>query len=228
MRTSGSKEELEQKKKESLRQAVLPFAHLVTSQLAARWLDTKEDKYKAEHCRRMSLCGLDAEKAEQMLTYECGILKSFPRPEMLRDDFVKIPVFGLKKTFLEHPLEYYQTNFEYPLSYIVKISDEAEWHFHYSHEKELTDEVWSEIFQISDKNMALFRPFAMNLVEQVGWTIQQINKFSFYEQKILDVYRWRTDRRIPGCKSESEKQNYRTGTGEDIMKPILGFWKNGG
>ena len=38
--------------------------------------------------------------------------------------------------------------------------------------------------------MALFRPFVMNLAEQMGWTIQQINKFSYYEQKILDVYRW--------------------------------------
>jgi hypothetical protein len=69
-------------------------------------------------------------------------------------------------------------------------SDEAEWHFWNSHEKDLSEEVWGEIFALSDKNRKLFIPFAMNLVNNLGWSVKQVNAFSFNEQGMLDYYRW--------------------------------------
>ena len=163
----------------------------MTSQLAALWLNTKDEKYKAEYLRRIALCGLDQAKADRMLDFECGIITAFPRPELLQDHFVSLPLLNLREPFLKNSFEYYQTHFEYPLSYIVKLSDEGERHFWYSHERDLPDKVWEEIFMLSDKQMALFRPFAMNLIDNMGWTVQNVNRFSYFEQKILNVFRWK-------------------------------------
>ena len=166
------------------------FDDLLTSQLAAYWQNSSNEKYKNEYLRRLRLCGLSDENAEKTLEFECGILRNYPRPEMLKNSFVRIPLLTLREPFLKEPLKYYETHFEYPLSYIFKLSDEGERHFHYSHELDLSDEVWSEIYGLSDRNMAMFRPFAMHLINDLGWTIENVNHFSFYEQKILDVFRW--------------------------------------
>ena len=97
---------------------------------------------------------------------------------------------NLSTRALPHEPAYYAEHFDYPLSYIIKLSDEAEWHFWNSHEADLPDEVWSEIFDLSDKNRKLFLPYAQNMVDALGWSYQEVNKFSFNEQGMLDLYRW--------------------------------------
>ena len=166
------------------------FSRLMTSQLVALWLDSDNAAYRDEYLRRIMMCGVDMKKAEEMLSFESEILNNHPRPEMLRDDFIALPLFSLVKTTLEHPVEYYQTNYDYPLSYVVKLSDEAEWHFWNSHEKNLSDDVWSEIFLLSDKNKKLFIPIGMHLVDDMKWSYDNVNKFSYHEQGMLDLYRW--------------------------------------
>ena len=137
------------------------------------------------------MCGLSDEKAEEMLAFESDILKKHPRPEMLKNDFLSTPMFNLLKPVLEHPIDYYQDHLEYPLSYVIKLSDEAEWHFWNSHEKsQLSDEAWAEIFALCDKNRKLFLPIGMHLVEKMQWSYDNVNKFSYNEQGMLDLYRW--------------------------------------
>lgn len=166
------------------------FARILTSQLVAFWLDTGDEAYRAEYLRRIRMCGVDTEKAEEMLAFESGILAEHPRPELLREDFIALRLFSLAAPALEHPVEYYETHLEYPLSYVVKLSDEAEWHFWNSHEKDLPGEVWAEIYALSDKNKKLFIPFGMHLVEALGWSFANVNTFSYNEQGMLDYYRW--------------------------------------
>ena len=163
---------------------------ILTSQLVAYWAATGEEKYKKEYLRRMKLCGVSDELAEKTFGFEEEILKRCPRPEMTDPDFIAKPMFSLGGCVLNHPISYYETHFDYPLSYIVKLSDEAEWHFWNSHEKNLPEDVWTEIFDLSDKNRKLFLPYAMNMVDGLGWTVQQVNKFSYHEQGMLDLYRW--------------------------------------
>ena len=167
------------------------FSFLLTSQLVALWLDSKDEQYRLEYVRRLAMCGLNKEKAEDTFNFEKQILKKHPRPEMLRKDFVEIPLFNLFTPCLEHPITYYENHFEYPLSYIVKLSDEAEWHFWNSHEKSMPDNVWNEIYWLADKNKKLFIPFAMNLINNKGWTYKNVNQFSYQEQGMLDLYRWK-------------------------------------
>ena len=183
--------DIKKKNDDRIYEGIKAYSSLMTSQLAAFWLKTSNAVYKTEYLRRIALCGLDPEKAEQMLEFECGILSAFPRPELLSNEFVRIPLLNLREPFLENTFDYYETHFEYPLAYIFKLSDEGEWHFWYSHEKNLPDKVWEEIYMLSDKNKALFGPFAMNLINNMGWTFENVNRFSYFEQRILDVYRWR-------------------------------------
>lgn len=167
----------------------MDFSRILTSQLVAFWLETGRDEYRDEYLRRMRICDLTESAAEQMLQYEAEILKAHPRPEMLDEEFIKRPLFSLAAPVLENPVEYYKTHFEYPFSYIVKLSDEAEWHYWNSHERNLPDAVWAEIFALSDRNRMLFLPFATDLLSR-GWDYPNVNKFSYNEQGMLDRYRW--------------------------------------
>lgn len=162
---------------------------LMTSQLAALYLDSGEQSFRDEYLRRMRMCGLDDANAERMLRYETEILRAHPRPELLDPAFIKRPLFSLTAPVLDHPVEYYATHFEYPFSYIVKLSDEAEWHFWNSHERDLPEAVWSEIFALADRNRKLFLPFATDLLNR-GWTVPAVNQFSYNEQGMLDLQRW--------------------------------------
>lgn len=171
--------------------AVLPaFGYLLTSQLAAFWLDGGREEYRAEYLRRLRMCGLSRENAEKMLAFEADILKRYPRPELLKEDFIAARLFDLTTPFFSEPLRYYKTNFVYPFSYVVKLSDEAEWHYWNHHEKKLFDPVWNEINWLSDRNRLIFQPFAEHLVEHMGWTVENVNAFSYNEQGMLDKLRW--------------------------------------
>lgn len=167
------------------------FERLMTSQLVALWLDSNQEDYKNEYLRRMRMCGLSEAVAEEMLAYETEILQAHPRPELLDENFLTTPLLSLGERFLKHPISYYKTHIEYPLSYVVKLSDEAERYFWFYHERNLDDGVWEEIFALSDRNRALFLPIALDLVNHHGWTVKNMNRFSYNEQGLLDRYRWR-------------------------------------
>ena len=167
------------------------FLGILTSQLVAMWMSKEDDDYKEEYLRRLKMCGLSDETALEMLDYEESILQEFPRPELLDERFIAKPLFNLKDTVLPNNYQYYMKNFEYPLSYLIKISDEAEYHYWNSHELPLPDDVWTEIFFLSDRHQAIFIPFAENLVKNKGWTVEAVNTFSYNEQGMLEKYRWR-------------------------------------
>ena len=147
-------------------------------------------KYKDEFYRRLKLCGVSDDAAKKTFEFEKEIISRCQRPELKNPKFISRPIFNMRYCILEHPIEYYETHFDYPLSYVIKISDEAEWHYHYSHERNLSEEVWAEIFALSDINQKLFLPYAHNLVNNLGWTVSEVNKFSYHEQGMLDLYRW--------------------------------------
>ena len=166
------------------------FRRIMTSQVLAMYLYDHDEACREEYLRRLKICGLSEERAEQYMAFETEILNRCPRPEMVDKNFIARPCFNLSTRALPHEPAYYAEHFDYPLSYIIKLSDEAEWHFWNSHEADLPDEVWSEIFDLSDKNRKLFLPYAQNMVDALGWSYQEVNKFSFNEQGMLDLYRW--------------------------------------
>ena len=81
----------------------LDFSRLLTSQLVAFWLDSKDEAYRKEYIRRIEMCGVSREKAEKLLSFESDILTKHPRPELLRRDFIALPLFNLAAPALEHP-----------------------------------------------------------------------------------------------------------------------------
>ena len=167
------------------------FKKLLTSQLAAFWLETRDDTYKAEYLYRIQMCTNSEETAKIWFDFEIKMLQRIPRPELLDEDFISRPLFTLREPFLPKDVSYYERHFDYPLSYVIKLSDEAEWHIWNSQENEsINDLTWEEIAQLSDKHARLFLPFATYMTEHLGWTVESINRYSFHEQGLLDRYRW--------------------------------------
>ncbi len=166
------------------------FRTLLTSQLTALWLKTNDEKYRKEFFRRIKMCGVTDETAQKWLDFETGILRRCPRPEMCSDDFIRKPLFSMEEKFLPEDIGYYESHFDYPLSYVIRISDEAEWHFRNSHEKDLPDPVRAEIYDLSDQNRKLFVPLAIHMTEALGWDFRSVNVYSFNEQGMLDLIRW--------------------------------------
>lgn len=165
--------------------------YILTSQLLYLWIETKKPRYRLEYERRLKMCGLAPETIRKTMEFEKAIFQKFPRPEMLDPQFVARPLLTLGKPFLPNPVDHYKTNFEYPLSYVIRISDEADYHFWNSHERHLSKEVWTEIFCLSEKGgQRLFLPFATHLLQELGWTVKNVNTFSYNEQGMLDKYRW--------------------------------------
>lgn len=165
--------------------------YILTSQLLYLWMETKNPRYRREYERRLKLCGLDPETIQKTLEFEKAIFQKFPRPEMLDPKFIASPLLTLGSPFLPKPIDHYETNFEYPLSYVIRISDEADYHFWHSHERNLPKEVWTEIFVLSERGgQRLFLPFATHFLRELGWTVQNMNTFSYHEQGMLDKYRW--------------------------------------
>lgn len=123
--------------------------YILTSQLLYLWMETKKPRYRREYERRLKICGLDSQTIRKTMEFEKAIFQKFPRPEMLDPKFIARPLLTLGKPFLPNPIDHYKTNFEYPLSYVIRISDEADYHFWHSHERNLPREVWVEIFALS-------------------------------------------------------------------------------
>lgn len=165
--------------------------YILTSQLLYLWMETKKPCYRWEYERRLKICGLDSQTIRKTMEFEEAIFQKFPRPEMLDPKFIARPLLTLRKPFLPNPIDHYETNFEYPLSYVIRISDEADYHFWYSRERSLPIEVWVEIIALSEfGGQSLFLPLAIHFLQELGWTEQNMNTFSYNEQGMLDKYRW--------------------------------------
>ena len=174
---------------------LLPLNKLMTSQLAALWLETKDRRYQDEFFRRIRMCGVSEDTVKRWFAFETEILERCPRPEMCSESFVSMPLLTLREKFLPREISWYAEHFDYPLSYVIRLSDEAEWHFWNSHEKNLPENVWTEIFELSDRSRKLFLPLAQYMVDRMGWSVEAVNKYSYNEQGMLDILRWRNGAR---------------------------------
>lgn len=123
--------------------------HLMISQYAAYYMYKQSEPHKNQYLIRLNNLGFTKDEAKCLLEFECDVLRRFQKHYLLSPDFTKTWLFGLSQPFFkEYPntkesilKEHYLT-----ISEICKIVDEAEWHYWNSHEIELPDDVWEEIY----------------------------------------------------------------------------------
>ncbi len=161
---------------------------ILTSQLIVFWLDCGSESFKDEYVRRLRICGLSEENALLTFEYEAKILRKYPRPEMLDADYINKGLFNLVKPVLPEPISYYQTHFEYTLSHILKLEDEAS--YHADHSAGNNSAAWTEINELA--NSQLITPyFNEGIHASCGWVVDNLNQFCFHETGMLDRNKWK-------------------------------------
>ena len=170
------------------------YENLLTSQLVACHIQKKDNTYKAEYYRRLHICGLQRDDIIQAIfDYEAGIIRAQGRIEMLANkDYIYAWFFSLSEPAFDKPIsEYVGKNYFSP-SEAIKLFDEADWHFANSHEKQLSDAVWNEIFLIRSKAEILLD--VTNKITQIGLSKEQAQNLLRNDQTLLYIHKWKKGR----------------------------------
>lgn len=174
-----------------------PFCpSLMTGQLVARYKKTHDEQYQNEYLRRLRSIGFDEQQANLMFMYELMTLKHFAIDELCSDDYLRSSVFNLREPVLKQDDSYYVEHQSFLCSQIVKIWDEAEWHYFNSHEhKDLSEEAWSEIHRISRYGGGkLFLDYLESMAEHSSVPFDKVQRYSAAEQQMLFAYKWNADK----------------------------------
>lgn len=167
------------------------YPELMTGQLVARFKQTHDQAYHDEYRRRLMFVGLEEPEAESLFMLELMILKHDSIEPLASDDYLKSNYFDLQHVLLPQDKEYYIEHQRFLVSEIVKIWDEAEWHYWNSHERELPDEVWAEIHAISRYGGGkLFVEYLQMIAEKSHVPMEQVQKYSMAEQNMIFKYKW--------------------------------------
>lgn len=140
-------------KQEETPQPVLPDINddkLMLSQFAACYVGGGDDSYRKKYISNLTQLKLSKQDAQAMFAFDCAVIKKYNKSYLLNPDFTRMWFFGLKQPFfLAYPKEKADILKErfLTMSELCKIIDEAEWHFWNSHEREMSDEVWREIYE---------------------------------------------------------------------------------
>ncbi len=124
------------------------YAKYMTGQLIALYKQTHRQEYQIEYMARLLKIGFSEAEAARLFFLELMIIKHFTVPVLAADDYLDSAYFDLQNVRFPESNDYYISHQTFTVSEIVKIWDEAEWHCHYSHEKELSAPVWQEIYAI--------------------------------------------------------------------------------
>ena len=131
-----------------------------------------------------------------MFDFECEVIRRHGKAYLLDPRFTELWCFGLRQPFFcRYPAakedilrERYLT-----VSELCKLIDEAEWHFWNSHERNLPDDVWSEICQWRLKGPGA--DFAIRyfetMEEETGVPGESIAKLPSEQGRHLHLYKWR-------------------------------------
>lgn len=177
-------------------QTSVPTEALMTSQLPALYLSENNQAYRNIYLRKLMSIGFNKTNAEKMFDFECEIISKHGKKYLQHPQFTELWFFGLRQPFfLQYPKtkedilkEKYLT-----MSEICKIVDEAEWHFWNSHEKNLSDEVWSEIYAWHLKGPGIeFATTYFEMIEkETGIPTENISALCGLQGEHLSKYKWK-------------------------------------
>lgn len=176
-------------------QPPIPTEKLMTSQFPALYLKDNNQAYRDIYIRQLKKIGFNQKNAEKMFEFECDIIRRHGKQYLQHPQFTELWFFGLRQPFfLQYPKtkedilkEKYLT-----MSEICKIVDEAEWHFWNSHEKNLSDEVWAEIYAWHLKGPgAEFATTYFEMIEkETGIPSENISALCGLQGEHLSRYKW--------------------------------------
>lgn len=174
----------------------IPTEKLMTSQFPALYLKDNNPAYRDIYMCQLIRIGFNQKNAEKMFEFECDIIRRHGKQYLQHPQFTELWFFGLRQPFfLQYPKtkedilkEKYLT-----MSEICKIVDEAEWHFWNSHERNLSDEVWAEIYAWHLKGPgAEFATTYFEMIEkETGIPSENISALCGLQGEHLSRYKWK-------------------------------------
>lgn len=169
--------------------------NLMTSQLVALYLYENKVAYKNMYIKRLLNLGINEEDIEKLFEFECNIIKTFDKKYLLHPQFTQMWFFVLDKPFFpQYPNKKDDILKEcfLTISEICKIIDEAEWHYWNSHERELSDIVWKEIFEWRLKGAGgTFAVQYFDMIEEkIGVASESLVKLINDQGLHLSKYKW--------------------------------------
>lgn len=169
--------------------------HLMTSQYAALFLQTKKQIYQKTYLHQLTEIGFSQKNAEKMFEFECDVIRKHGKQYLTHPQFTQFWFFGLSQPFFQ---KYPKTKDDilkekfFTMSELCKIIDEAEWHFWNSRNKELPDGVWGEIceWRLKGKGAEFASNYFDMIVNETGIPSENIGNYCGLQGKHLDKYKW--------------------------------------
>lgn len=167
------------------------YPSLMTGQLVARFKQTHDQAYHDEYRRRLMFVGFEENEAESLFMLELMILKHDSIEPLASDEYLTSGIFSLQHVALQLDKDYYIEHQMFLVSQIVKIWDEAEWHYWNSHERDLPNDVWAEIYTISRYGGGkLFIEYLQMIAEKSHVPMAKVQQYSMAEQNMIFKYKW--------------------------------------
>lgn len=183
-------------KEQTEQQPILSTEKLMTSQFPALYLSENDQKYRNLYLSKLMSIGFTKKNAEKMFDFECDIIRRHGKRYLQHPQFTELWFFGLGQPFfLQYPKtkedilkEKYLT-----MSEFCKIVDEAEWHFWNSHEKNLSDEVWAEIYDwhLKGPGMEFASTYFEMIEKETGIPSENIASLCALQGEHLSRYKWK-------------------------------------
>ena len=169
--------------------------NLMLSQYVAFYVYQNSEPHKREYLKQLIDLGFNGIEAEKMFEFESDTLKKFKRGYLISPKFTKSWFFGLQQPFfISYPKtkedilkEHYLT-----ISELVKIVDEAEWHYWNSIEREMPSEVWDEIaeWRLNGNGGEFVMQYFPMIAEETGIPEEKIIAYGTHEAQYLRQNRW--------------------------------------
>ena len=199
MEAERQKEEYEKTLSESLkndtdREAMSEL--WMTSQHAVHYVYMHSETHRLVYMLKLRIIGFTSEEAEKLFAFECDIAQRYDKKYMLSLAYTKYMWYmDLQHPFFDkYPKEKDDILKEHYLlfSEICKIIDEAEWHYWNSHEKEMPDEVWKEIYEwhLKGKGGEYAGQYFKMISECTGIPEKKLDLLCAAQGKHLSTYKW--------------------------------------
>lgn len=163
----------------------------MTGQLVARYKATRDRHLRDEYLRRLQLLGFDEAEATSLFTLELTMLKGSSAAALSDPGYLQSGCFDLQNVLLAEDEAYYVEHQSFLVSEIVKIWDEAEWHYWYSRGREMPQPVWAEIFALSRYGGGqLLVDYLTSVSEHAEVPLEKVQAYAAAEQQLLFAYKW--------------------------------------
>ncbi|MBR3178724.1 MAG: hypothetical protein IKF49_04360 [Clostridia bacterium] len=168
---------------------------LMLSQLVALFHKTGHDGYRNRYINELTKMGFTNEQAETLFKVEHTIIQRHCKDYLTSPDFTKVWFMGLRQPFL---LRYPKTKEDiqkerfFTISEICKFIDEAEWHYWNSHERDLPEDVFEEIYdwRLRGKGGDSTIEYCEAIAKETGIPMDLFGKYINREGSHLNKYKW--------------------------------------